>query len=145
MLNSEATVVIERARERARYEIEYGRSYSERLIHDAVVRSTALSKDADETLRTMMADNELHIADLRRQIGSLDEFSQRMRVFAIESGRAEAQAREATRRLREREHELTEAPENYKVVGELEGDVVVGETVEDSISELGLTDDSKKD
>lgn len=142
VLNSEATIVVERARERARYEIEYGRSYSERLISDALVRATALTKDADETLRTMMADNELHIADLRRQITSLDEFSQRMRIFATESNRAEAQAREATRRLRDRENELAAAPERLMVVDER-----VSDAAADAMNDLGLaaTDEASED
>lgn len=110
VLNAEAGVIVERAREHARLEVEHARSYADRLIGDALARAGALSKDTDETMQNLVADGELHAADLRRQLSTIDDFTQRVRILAAESSRSEEQAREAARRLRDRENEVTAAP-----------------------------------
>jgi cell division septum initiation protein DivIVA len=82
-LSTEAESIVARATQRADEETLTARTYCERLVSATVTRATAVNRDTDELLTSMMMDAETQISDLRRQQHTLNQYVQRMRAFSL--------------------------------------------------------------
>ncbi|WP_336493038.1 hypothetical protein, partial [Methylobacterium nigriterrae] len=69
--------------QRAEEETQNARAYCERLVSATISRATAVNRDTDELLPSMMLDAETQISDLRRQQHTLNQYVQRMRAFSL--------------------------------------------------------------